>query len=85
MLSWIEMELLIWIILIWNCKCCKPETGLILQAIEKYPDIDLSNSFMCGDSVSDLKCAEAVGLQFYGIHFGEHEIKDLSCFSILKL
>ena len=22
-----------------HCKCCKPEAGLILQAVEKYPNI----------------------------------------------
>lgn len=24
-----------------GCGCCKPEPGLILQALAKYPDIDL--------------------------------------------
>jgi histidinol-phosphate phosphatase family domain/HAD-superfamily hydrolase, subfamily IIIA len=66
-----------------NCECCKPKTGLILQAIEKYPHIDLSESIMCGDSVSDLKCAKTMGLKFYGIDFGENAIKDLSCLPTL--
>lgn len=66
-----------------DCECCKPKPGLILQAIKKYTDIDLSESIMCGDSMSDLKCAEAMGLKFYGINFGENAIRDLFCLSTL--
>ena len=36
-----------------------------------------------GDSMSDLKCAEAMGLKFYGINFGENAIRDLFCLSTL--
>jgi histidinol-phosphate phosphatase domain len=61
-----------------SCKCCKPKIGLILQAIEKYPNIDLSQSIMCGDSISDFECAKTIGLKFYGINFGENRIKNLS-------
>lgn len=60
-----------------HCECCKPKTGLIMQAIRKYNDIDLLNSFMCGDSVNDFKCANDVGLKFYGIGFGENKVDTL--------
>jgi D-glycero-D-manno-heptose 1,7-bisphosphate phosphatase len=38
----------------------KPGTGMILKAKEKY-DIDLKNSFMTGDSYSDVKCGLNAG------------------------
>ena len=60
-----------------NCDCCKPKTGLIKQALAKYPSIDLSKSFMCGDSVSDMRCAEQLGLKFFGINMGTHMIESL--------
>lgn len=60
------------------CDCCKPKTGLIRKALRKYPDIDLSGSFLCGDSVNDEKCAENMGLRFYGIGFGGQSLRNLS-------
>lgn len=60
-----------------RCQCCKPKTGLIAQAIEKYPNIDLSKSIMCGDAIHDMKCAEEMGIKFYGIGFGMNKIKNL--------
>ena len=66
-----------------SCDCCKPKTGLIHQALQKYPDIDLRTSFMCGDSLCDLQCAEQAGLSFYGISLGEQKINDLSDLSLL--
>lgn len=60
------------------CGCCKPNTGMIRRALEKYPEIDLAASFLCGDSVNDQKCAENMGLPFYGIRFGEKPVQSLS-------
>lgn len=40
----------------------KPGTGLIEKAVEKY-NIDLSNSFLIGDSISDMKCGLNAGLR----------------------
>lgn len=61
-----------------NCNCCKPRTGLIEQALKKYPDIDISESFMCGDSASDMMCAKSAGLRFIGIKTGDIHIDNLS-------
>lgn len=61
-----------------QCDCCKPKTGLIKQAMEKYPKIDLSKSFMSGNSVCDLECAKNAGLKFYGINIGNPFVKNLS-------
>ncbi len=37
-----------------ECNCRKPKPGLILQAIKDF-DVDIKNSFMIGDRVSDIK------------------------------
>ena len=52
------------------CNCFKPKTGLIEQAIKKYPSIELETSIMVGDSICDLELAEKMDLDFYGIAGG---------------
>ncbi len=43
-----------------GCDCRKPATGLALQAQRDFPEIDFSNSFLVGDSESDLLLAKAL-------------------------
>ncbi len=43
-----------------NCACRKPAPGMLLQAAREY-DIDLAQSWMIGDSVTDMQAARAVG------------------------
>lgn len=43
-----------------DCECRKPKPGLIYQAAERY-NIDLSKSYMIGDSDIDIKAGEAAG------------------------
>jgi D-glycero-D-manno-heptose 1,7-bisphosphate phosphatase len=43
-----------------GCDCRKPAPGLLLQAQRKY-SIDLSMSFMVGDSAKDIECARNAG------------------------
>ncbi len=43
-----------------KCKCRKPEAGMLLKAAEDF-DIDLSKSWMVGDSESDIKAGMAAG------------------------
>ena len=43
-----------------DCSCRKPKPGLIRKAAEIY-NIDLSASFMVGDSPTDVACAENAG------------------------
>ena len=45
-----------------DCSCRKPKPGLFFQAYEKY-DIDVAQSVMFGDNVSDLEAAEAAGIK----------------------
>lgn len=43
-----------------KCDCRKPKPGLLLQAAEKY-NIDLEQSWMVGDSISDVEAGKAAG------------------------
>ena len=43
-----------------NCKCRKPEPGLLLKAVQDL-NIDLEKSLMIGDSEKDVKAAENAG------------------------
>ena len=48
--------------LIKDCACRKPKTGLIDEACTKYA-VDKANSFMAGDSFTDVKCGRAAGIK----------------------
>lgn len=41
-----------------NSPYRKPNTGMLLQAQKDFPGIDLSNSFMVGDSITDMQFAD---------------------------
>ena len=43
-----------------DCGCRKPKPGMLLEAAKKY-NIDLSNSYMIGDDVRDIKAGVAAG------------------------
>lgn len=43
-----------------DCECRKPKTGLFMQAAEKY-NIDLANSWMVGDSLTDMEAGKNAG------------------------
>lgn len=43
-----------------RCECRKPRPGMLLEAARQW-DIDLKNSFMIGDGVSDIEAGSAAG------------------------
>lgn len=43
-----------------DCNCRKPKPGLLLKAAQDY-NIDLSESYMIGDSENDIKAGKAAG------------------------
>ncbi len=49
-------------VLIKTCNCRKPKSGMIDSIAEKY-NIDLSNSFMVGDSYTDVTCGKNAGVK----------------------
>jgi D-glycero-D-manno-heptose 1,7-bisphosphate phosphatase len=50
-----------------DCSCMKPKDGLIKSALEKYPTIDLKNSFIAGDSLCDIELGRNLGIKTFGI------------------
>jgi len=40
-----------------NCNCRKPNIGMILQSLDDF-DINLNNSWLIGDKISDIECAK---------------------------
>lgn len=44
-----------------QCSCRKPESGMLLEAQKEF-DIDLKNSFIVGDKISDIEAGERVGV-----------------------
>ena len=53
-----------------DCDCRKPKTGMIREACEKY-HIDLSRSWMVGDSTLDMELARRAGLKSALVLTGE--------------
>lgn len=45
-----------------ECDCRKPKPGMFHEAASRWPDLDLSESVMIGDSASDVKAARAAGV-----------------------
>jgi len=50
-----------------GCRCYKPNTGLVEMAVQKYPAIDLCDSFIAGDSESDVELGNRLGIKAFGI------------------
>jgi len=44
-----------------NCKCRKPEPGMIIQAEQEF-NLDLANSILIGDKASDILAAQNAGV-----------------------
>ncbi|UOQ46856.1 HAD-IIIA family hydrolase [Gracilibacillus caseinilyticus] len=53
-----------------GCSCMKPRDGMIKSALEKYPTINLADSFLIGDSPVDLELAVSMKIKGYGIGLG---------------
>lgn len=65
-----------------GCTCIKPQTGMITDALKKYPNININESFMVGDSTVDVELAINMKMKGFGIGVGStycneaiHEIK----------
>lgn len=48
--------------LIKECNCRKPKSGMIESIVDKY-NIDLNNSYMVGDSFTDVQCGINAGVK----------------------
>lgn len=45
-----------------KCSCRKPDVGMLRQAIIDYPEIKINNSYLVGDSDSDIEAGKKIGL-----------------------
>lgn len=57
-----------------NCKCRKPEPGLLLEAAEEWK-IDLSGSFMVGDRWKDIEAGRRAGCSTIFVDHGYSEVR----------
>ncbi len=60
-----------------NCKCRKPKPGMILDAISKY-NLFHEECIMIGDSVKDLKAANAAGIDAFLLDTNYNKCVDYS-------
>lgn len=56
-----------------GCPCRKPATGMAYQARQQFPDIIFENSFMVGDSLSDIEFGRTLGMRTVLIEGKEEE------------
>lgn len=52
-----------------DCECRKPKPGMLLEAAKRY-NIDLSRSYMIGDSTSDVAAGQTAGCKTIGVRTG---------------
>ena len=45
-----------------NCNCRKPNPGMIQQAINDFPEIKVEDSYLIGDSDTDILAGNKMGL-----------------------
>ncbi len=69
----------------WPCKCRKPSPYFLFQAREDF-GIDLAQSWMIGDRISDIECGRAAGTKTVFIHEGQFDetAADLPAHSLLE-
>lgn len=66
-----------------GCACLKPKPGMIETALRRHPSINLSQSFLVGDSPCDVELAERMGLRAFSIGF-ESELAGVTKVASLK-
>jgi len=60
-----------------TCNCRKPKNGMLLGAKEKW-NINLNNSWMIGDSESDIICGKSVGCKTVFICNTPNKVSDFT-------
>ena len=45
-----------------NCKCRKPGVGMLSDAVQDFPNINIESSYLVGDSITDIQAGEIFGL-----------------------
>ncbi len=65
-----------------GCACRKPATGMAWLALRDFPDIDFSQAWMVGDSVSDMLFGQSLGMRTVLIAGKDEETAKLSTFPV---
>lgn len=60
-----------------DCSCRKPKPGMLLQSAADF-DVDLSQSFMIGDRLSDIHAGDAAGVKASVMVLTGHGHKELA-------
>jgi len=50
-----------------GCSCLKPKTGMVDAICAEHPDLELKESFLAGDSDSDIELAQKLGVPSFKI------------------
>lgn len=68
-----------------NCECKKPKPGMLVQAAARW-DIDLSRSYMIGDTVNDVLAGKAAGCKTVLISttYNKQLVSDLAAGSLYE-
>lgn len=59
-----------------NCNCRKPKPGLIQQALEKYKNIDIPNSWIIGDRLRDIFPGEPFHIKGVLVHTSTDDLEN---------
>ena len=65
-----------------GCPCRKPATGMAWQALAEFPDINFENAWMVGDSASDIRFGQALGMHTVLIAGKTEEAEELSAMRV---
>ena len=65
-----------------GCSCRKPATGMGWLALVEFPEIDFSQSWMVGDSASDMQFGKSLGMRTVLIAGKAEEEKTLAKMNI---
>ena len=67
-----------------NCGCRKPRPGLVRQALNDFPNISLPDSYLVGDSYSDLLLANRIRLKAVWVDTKEEDREQIQAHLRLK-
>lgn len=65
-----------------GCSCRKPATGMAWLALADFPDIDFDNAWLVGDSASDIRFGQALGMHTALISGKSEEGEELAAMKI---
>jgi D-glycero-D-manno-heptose 1,7-bisphosphate phosphatase len=65
-----------------GCRCRKPATGMAWLALADFPDLDFNQAWLVGDSASDIRFGQALGMHTALISGKIEEAEELAAMKI---